>query len=76
MEKPLKSHDFKGFFRFFSAFALHPNAVAPCFYPCQLKKSSFRVDFSVMIWEQPATLMSNNAVIEVKEGSGDRIGIS
>lgn len=40
------------------------------------KKSSFRVDFSVMIWEQPATLMLNNAVIEVKEGSGDRIGIS
>ena len=29
-----------------------------------------------MTEEQFATLMLNNAVIEVKEGSGDRIGIS
>lgn len=32
--------------------------------------------FSIMIWEQPATLTLNNDAIEVKEGSGDRIGIS
>ena len=29
-----------------------------------------------MIWEQSATLTLNNDAIEVKEGIGDRIGIS